>query len=808
MKYKNIYSRGDVIVLIDENNIKTEIKNFKWYFYIKTDDFKSLGTKFWVDLQNQIGEYNKPILEDIQHCGEYVKLYTHNRNWFDSQYKDNRKILLEILKEHNIQTYEADYDSAKRYMIDNDIQFTTNYNICFWDIETDDRDGNMKDPKILSYSIREYARPIIYHKKIDDERTDIEEMVNKLKSYDIIATFNGRGFDRPVTINRMKKHNLIKKGKPNPWYEDIIHIDMYDRMQKVFKQDTKLIDYSLESFARRFLNRGKVDWRKESGCNTIYEVAQKHPDLLKKYNNEDCNLLNDLEQKLNVLGQMIALCAFAGQPISRFWISDILDMYICRQAHKRGIKLPTADTGARWRKLNKEEAKKRKKYTGGYVRNPNKGFYPRQGESGSVFVFDFKSLYPSIMRTLNMSMETWVQCDDWPTNLNELEEFINSHAMAANGMTFSLENDGIIKTLQGELLDLRKKYKQRKKQLPRGTPEYENAKTQEIVVKEMANSMYGIIGMKGTRYNTYFTDRGAEAITLTGQLCAKLLEYEVVPELKRRYPDQRFVVVHQDTDSIFIYSSMNLKFYSNEINEIFDKIIKDKLGIEENFIVLEYERTFKTLLMCEKKKYVGYVIDIGGDAVDEIYIKGLDRILKPTIQYTKKLLSDLENILLIEDWPLEKIINWLEIEKNKYLHHKEIDPNLLAIRKRTKGVESYQGYVLNKHGELKIKKDGTVQKKSIPAQAKLFSRLRKEGHILFDGQMLDYYVKIGYPKIEAEWLGNYQQDEDRRYYWNVSIFAPLERLLKTKFPDYNWNQHKITKKEWEQKYLEQIGVIV
>jgi hypothetical protein len=205
---------------------------------------------------------------------------------------------------------------------------------------------------------------------------------------------------------------------------------------------------------------------------------------------------------------------------------------------------------------------------------------------------------------------------------------------------------------------------------------------------------------------------------------------------------------------------------------------------------------------------MGYMIDVGGKAVDEIYIKGLDRKLKPTIQYTKKLLKEAEEFLLIDEWPLDKIIEWTKTQKEKYLNHKEIDPNLLAIRKRTKSVENYRGYVMTKDGEIKIKKDGTAQKKAIPAPARLFSRMRKEGHILFEGQMLDYYIISSTPKIEVEWLGNYNQDEDRRKYWNDLIFAPLMRLFKTKFPDYNWNQYKITKKEWEQKYLENIGVIV
>jgi DNA polymerase I len=626
---------------VDENNKKTEIKDYSWYFWVDQKSFNSLGTEFWVNLQNEIGEYNKPIVEDIEQTNDgYVKIYTHTNNFRSENYKDNRKILLDRLRALNIQTYEADYDSAKRYMIDNNIQFTTNYNIAFWDIETDDRRGNMTNPEILSYSIREFNRPIIKHKKFTDERQGIEEMVNDLKKYDIIATFNGKGFDRPVTINRMKFHKLIKKGTPNPWYNDIIHFDMHERMEKVFEHDEELIDYSLESFAQRFLGRGKVDWRKESKCSTIYEVAQKYPDLLKEYNNEDCNLLNDLEKKLGVLEQAIALCAFAGQPISRFWISDILDMYICRQAYKRGIKLPTANQGDRWKKLTKEEAKRRKKYTGGYVREPERGFYPRPGETGSVFVFDFKSLYPSIMRSLNMSMETWVKCKDWP-KMDTIEGhlFLETHAISANGLAFRQDEDGIIKTLQGELLALRKEYKTKLKNLKRGTPEYKNADIQQIVVKEMANSMYGIIGMRGTRYNTYFKgpneeDWGAEAITLTAQLCAKLLEYEVVPELKKQYPDQRFEVIYQDTDSMFIYSSMNLKLYSKEINKIFAKIIKDKLGIKENYIELDYERTFKTFLLNEKKKYMGYMIDVGDKAVDEIYIKGLDRKLKPTIQYT------------------------------------------------------------------------------------------------------------------------------------------------------------------------------
>ncbi|KKK47167.1 hypothetical protein LCGC14_3157930, partial [marine sediment metagenome] len=183
------------------------------------------------------------------------------------------------------------------------------------------------------------------------------------------------------------------------------------------------------------------------------------------------------------------------------------------------------------------------------------------------------------------------------------------------------------------------------------TDEYRNARARQEVVKEMANSMYGITAERRGRY---FNKNIAEAITLTGQFLNKTLA-----AIARK---EGFLVIYSDTDSVFLVidNKENMKKIADSLNKKLKNFLDAKFELKDNIIFAEYEKKYRKMIMLDKKRYTGHLTWMDGKKTDTIFTRGIETVKKNTIEYTRRNLNDMINMIVKENKTVKEIKKWLD----------------------------------------------------------------------------------------------------------------------------------------------------
>ncbi len=516
----------------------------------------------------------------------------------------------------------------------------------------------------------------------------------------------------------------------------------------------------------------------------IIDLYHNDFERFKKYNIQDAKLLYDLDQKIMALPLMIKECKWTGTFLNKFYIGELLDNYILREAKRRKQFLVT--------KPNRKEQEENLliPIRGGYVMEPKVGLY------NNVRIFDFKSLYPSIIVGWNighdsLNKELSEDGDDAfnaflekkekkveDISFNNLYGFLarekkrldpdNKHYQTANNNFYSRSINSFIGDLVKDLLEQRKSYKAKLDELTIDTDEYRGARAQQEVVKEMANSMYGITAERRGRY---FNKNIAESITLTGQFLNKALAAVAERE--------GFLVIYGDTDSVFLVidDEKSMEKIADKLNKTLRKFLDEKFDLRDNIVFAEYEKKYRKMIMLDKKRYTGQLTWMDGKVIDTIFTRGIETVKKNTIEYTRRNMNDLINMIVKEDRSQKDIKRWLKKLKHEVLNDELPKEDIVIKTKITKPTHKY---------------------KSKPAHVKIAEKLIEEGKILQPtegkhswGEAIFYIVTNTKPKVEAVHIDEYGGEWDRKYYWDVQIYAPIKRLLMAVWPDRNWDEHSI-----------------
>lgn len=471
------------------------IPDFRWYFHVFKRDWGSLP----FPVRNEV----KKHANAIESSGRYVKIYCDNQSISEmySDEQDARLRIKTILDRHGILQLEGDLKNYKRYCIDNQIKISNDFKIAFFDIETDDRQDGIvigRD-RIISFAfVDQEGKERFYKIKEFSDRGE-KELLSRMKEvfefYDIIITWNGNNFDMPYVRDRFEK---IMGYRMSMKY--IAHIDFMKRFQKLFQSDVNIRSWGLDFISKYFVGEGKVELTQGT-----YEMWEKNPVMLKKYNLHDARLMYLLEQKLKVLSLIILECQWTGTFPSKFYVSELLDNYILRWSNPKGVHFRSTSFNHSISKEDKKKAKEGEEnhVTGGFVREPIRGVHEW------MHIFDFKSLYPTIVMTWNISQDVFH---------TEEPEDASKFMKTVNGYWTEKDKQGMLPNVINMLLEARKEFKKKQLSSKFGTQEYEVAQGTQQVVKELANSAYGIMAQMGNRY---YSKETAEAITLAGQHMAK-----------------------------------------------------------------------------------------------------------------------------------------------------------------------------------------------------------------------------------------------------------------------------------------------
>lgn len=727
------------------------IENYPWYFTIKTEDVEHV--------RNSVGHLVNKFEEEKG--TEWTRVYCQNKNynrWKRERGEEDAKMrILYALKDAGIQTYEADLSTYQRYMIDEDVEMGQKFMTLYFDIETDDRGNGIEigRDQIISFAAYDPRTKKTYYKSGDNERGLIKGMLKLFAKYDVIIGWNSEGFDLPYIKARAKYHEL--------WDElylltGVQSLDLLDKFQETYGRDTEMVkkfrSFKLNDVASYFLGIGKIP------RGSTWEMFINEPEKLKEYNIRDVQLLDQLEGKTGIVDLSIIKAHICGARLNEKTSGRVLDQFIVRAANQRGVHYKSV-----LRNVVDEAESFTNSYVGGHV------FTPRLGRHTHIHTFDFSSLYPSIIRTFNISPETFH--GKWKSGLVEEEgdgpftrvaeaQPLGSDIGTPTNVRYAGER-GVIPSLIHELVVIRNKM--RKEEMPKLDPtsfEYKNLDKKQYVYKILANSMYGIIGAPFFRY--YHFDM-AESITRTGHF---LIKHASAWFEERGYP-----TIYGDTDSIFVQieDGTDPQKLADQLQVAQAELLKELFQIRESFMVMDYEKSFDKFLITGKKKYVGILDEKMGN---KFILTGMEAKKRDTIKIAADAQMHLFDMIIKNDTPLESVKSWLEQLKARVMTGKVAAEEITVHKKLTKQPKEFVAY-----------QKGT----KLPAHCQVYLDVKD---VLKDpptvGSYIPFIITEGKPLsgVHPElWDGHY----DTTHYWNKAIYALLKRVLEVAFPDENWDQY-------------------
>jgi DNA polymerase elongation subunit (family B) len=589
--------------------------------------------------------------------------------------------------------YEADILPTTRVLNDlykEDESPSKGCNVGFWDIETEILQGfpNWRNPinKITGVAFfdksnnQHYAFILDEHRQI--ERTDqdnvsiipcaTEEILIKsfLTTYreariHILTDWNGDIFDVPYFYNRtlavlgeewanmLSPIGQVNFDEKTFTYEiaGLAHLD-YLRLYKKFSIGERG-SYRLNDIGLLEVNLGKIHY--EGTLDTLYKT-----DIHKfvQYNLNDNFILEALENKLKYIDLSRDQCHtshVAYQDI--FKSTRVIDGGILTYAKLNNLVVPTKPatiTGIR----NTEKAE------GAFVKDPVVGRYRW------VVDFDATSLYPSIIRSLNISSETkiftvlsehgislsdLIDNQDYTIKMSngstkkvtgkKIKDVVieNKFAFSCNGVAYNTTKRGLIAQVLDDWFAKRKEYTAlHNKYMQEGNTELaEFYDRRQYNQKILINSVYGALLESGFRY--YDMDNG-ESVTRTGKRIILFGEIVGNQYCKDMTGKDIPYVVYCDTDSLFIkledvltHFNINLdddaacKAKINEmippmqkyINTEYNRFCKDDMNLTDHFIEFKQEYIIKSALWVKKKNYAMWLVNKKGHDMDKIDVKGL-----------------------------------------------------------------------------------------------------------------------------------------------------------------------------------------
>jgi len=750
-----------IVAKIDGKRKVIKQEYHDWYFYITVEDYareevKSVIKKYCLNA----------VIRKIVVGQQYVRMYSER----PTKEEVTIDMLRSALENVNCLVYEFDLQKYKRMMIDKNLEIEDNYDILYFDIETDDSVGGIMfgRDRIVSWAAKGSDGKEYYAQ--GPEEVILKKFVNLIKKYDIITGWNSANFDLPYIQLRCEVYGI----KYN--WRSIIHIDMLQRCFKIYSYEAPIIglrSFSLNEISKTFLGEEKTELE---GVK-IHELEKNNPELLKEYNKRDVELLYLLDTKLSIIPLMIKECVWTGSFLNKFYIGELLDNYILREAKKKKVILASRPSEKIRTQLDAV------KVTGGYVMEPKLGYYK------NVHICDFKSLYPSIIVGWNigrdaLNLEISKQGHEnlvemlgerkveelsftelW-TFLKEQKELLdpkNEYIQTANNAFFSRSHNSFIGGLVESLLNERKEYKKKLKVLDFDTKEYNNTYAAERVVKEMANSMFGITCDKNSRY---FDKYVSEGITYTGQFLNKLSSW-VASTIG-------LTTIYGDTDSVFIVGADTFEEHITKINEQMALFLDGNIGLRKNIVSLDYEKMFGHLLLLEKKRYTGLLTMKDGKQINKIFSRGTEDVKKTYIVYGKEKFKSLVQ-MVFDGLDVNKAIEYVLSIKKEVLEGLVDINKLLLTTKVTKDPSKYKNQLV--HTRLALR---------LINEQKILPIVESEKQM---GTRLEYIIVDRAGKNEGLLLSEYDGTINKAYYWEKQIYAPMKRVLDVVYPEHNWLQY-------------------
>jgi DNA polymerase-2 len=355
----------------------------------------------------------------------------------------------------------------------------------------------------------------------------------------------------------------------------------------------RLDDYRLDTAAQAILGKGKLFLAEHRG-QEIEAAWRDDPARLAEYNLHDARLVVEILERTGLVELTVRRSLLTGMQLDRVGaqIAAVDSLYLA-ELRSRGRVAPSVhmDDGAGT------------VIAGGLVLDSVPGLYR------NILVFDFKSLYPSLIRTFNIDPLTHVP----PARQTPGMRLVRT----PSGAVFRADEPGILPDLVARLWEERARARQ--------AGDAVGAQATKILM----NSLFGVLGASACRL---FSPEVANAITLAGQHVIRLAAQAVEAAGHR--------VIYGDTDSLFVDAGEpdpeRAATRGETLRETIGAYVADALRSEwdvRSWLELEFEKVYARFWMPEvrggatgsKKRYAGLVSGPGGEELDLVGLEAVRR---------------------------------------------------------------------------------------------------------------------------------------------------------------------------------------
>ena len=451
---------------------------------------------------------------------------------------------------------------------------------------------------------------------------------------DLIIGWNVINFDMRVLLERAKHCRVkLKLGRanreaswrnqvndPSKGYVSIAGRVTIDGIDALRSATWSFPSFSLENVAQTLLGRGKkVEQGVDDRVAEIVHNFHHNKAALAAYNLEDCRLVLDIFEHTQIVDYLILRSKITGLELDRAGgsVAAFTNLYLPK-LHRGGYVAPNLPEGGGLAS------------PGGYVMDSIPGLYR------NVLVLDFKSLYPSIIRTFKID----------PMGLIEGLAAPEKSIPGFRGGTFDRDKHYLPKIIT----DLWAQRDQAKR---------DNDAVRSQAIKIIMNSFYGVLGSGGCRF---YDTRLASSITMRG--------HEIMQTTSQWIEEQGYRVIYGDTDSTFVALDDDLDAAQCEqigddlaalINTQWQTTLSDDYQLD-CLLEIEFETHFSRFFMPtirgseagSKKRYAGLIID--STTLEETTVfKGLENVRTDWTELAKEFQSDLFEHVFHDQDPTELI---------------------------------------------------------------------------------------------------------------------------------------------------------
>jgi DNA polymerase I len=490
---------------------------------------------------------------------------------------------------------------------------------------------------------------------------------------DVVATYNGHMFDFPYIVDRTEALNIpLKMGRDGSTLQvkefgsqkeaNIVGRASIDLMGAI-KLNYSLSSYSLENVSKTLLNRPKLDVKASEMRRIWLDGTEQELHDFVLYAARDADLLQDIINELKLIDRYIAIskeCGLLLHESINGGQSRRIESMLLRGFYEEGRLFPL--------KAKKGEEHEEEKVEGATV------FEPERGLHENVIVMDYKSLYPSAIRSYNIC---------WSSILNEENTDIKT-ILAPNNVKYVDHSvyEGIMPRILTRLYNKRVELKTLMKKSTSQSEKdfYDN---QQYSVKILLNSFYGYSGQSVSRL---YDPRLANSVTSVGRMAIALTKDTAESLVPCK-------VVGGDTDSVFIkLTNEDTPEGGKKIAKIIHDVMLTKLPPP---MEIDFECFAKRAIIFEKKRYAMWIFEPTNDGwKDTFKYRGIEirrRDWSPIVGETMKIVLELilkENKIK-DAWKYtndttNRILQLMDIKKDTELAEK------LVLTRKVGNLASYK----------------------------------------------------------------------------------------------------------------------